>query len=169
MVLTPQGVRFRGRVFPCSIGRGGVTNNKREGDGATPAGVHRIVGAKYRADRMCHPFHGRRGQFAMHPISAQDIWSDDINDPQYNHGIVARNHPFRHERIMRADPLYDLVLLTDWNWPKATPGRGSAIFLHQWRRPHYPTEGCIAFSRADLLWITRNIAPATRIIVPLQP
>ena len=31
--------------------------------------------------------------------------------------------------------MYDLILLTDWNWPHADPGRGSAIFIHQWRRP----------------------------------
>ena len=30
-----------------------------------------------------------------------------------------------HERLKRADPLYDLILLTDWNWPQATPGHGS--------------------------------------------
>ena len=41
LVLTPQGVRFRGRLFPCSIGKRGVTADKREGDKATPAGVMR--------------------------------------------------------------------------------------------------------------------------------
>ena len=39
-----------------------------------------------------------------------------------------------NERLRRADPLYDLVILTDWNWPSAERGRGSAIFMHRWRR-----------------------------------
>jgi hypothetical protein len=38
MVLTPMGLRFAGRTFPCSIGRGGIHSDKREGDGATPRG-----------------------------------------------------------------------------------------------------------------------------------
>lgn len=42
---------------------------------------------------------------------------------------------------------------------------GSAIFLHSWRRPGYPTAGCIAFARADLLWIATRVQPGARIIV----
>lgn len=58
------------------------------------------------------------------------------------------------------------MLLTDWNWPRAQPGLGSAIFLHQWRRPRHPTAGCIAFSRADLLWLAARAVPGTRLLVP---
>jgi L,D-peptidoglycan transpeptidase YkuD (ErfK/YbiS/YcfS/YnhG family) len=63
-------------------------------------------------------------------------------------------------------PLYDLViLLTDWNWPSAERGRGSAIFLHRWRGPRHPTDGCIALSRADLRWIAAKIRYRSRLIV----
>ncbi|HBK15781.1 MAG TPA: hypothetical protein DDZ54_09220, partial [Erythrobacter sp.] len=48
LVLTPTGLRFGGRRYPCTIGRGGISGAKREGDGATPAGIHRIVGMLYR-------------------------------------------------------------------------------------------------------------------------
>ncbi len=71
--------------------------------------------------------------------------------------------------MRRADPLYDIVLITDWNWPVARPGRGSAIFLHQWRKPHHPTEGCIAFRRDHQRWIAARAAPGTRLVVPDQP
>ena len=71
-----------------------------------------------------------------------------------------------HERLRRADPLYDLVILTDWNWPYAVRGRGSAIFIHQQRRPGYPTEGCIALSRSNLHKIARKIRYRSRLIVP---
>jgi hypothetical protein len=70
------------------------------------------------------------------------------------------------ERLRRADPLYDLILPLDWNWPDAVPGKGSAIFIHQWRRPGYPTAGCLAFSRRDLVFIARHAAPGTRVVVP---
>ena len=61
-----------------------------------------------------------------------------------------------------------LILPLDWNWPDAVPGRGSAIFIHQWRRPGYPTAGCLAFARRDLIFIARHAAPGTEVIVP-QP
>lgn len=158
LVLTPGGVRFRGRVFPCSIGRGGVTAHKREGDGATPAGVMCVTGLWYRADRLAPPAPWAR------PIGPGDLWCDAPDHPAYNRHVRAPLSA-SHERLRRADPLYDLILTTDWNWPKAVPGRGSAIFLHQRRRPGYATEGCIAFARADLLWIAKRAVPGTRLIV----
>lgn len=159
LVLTPNGVRFLGRTFPCSIGKGGLSNTKHEGDGATPTGCHRIVGMLYRPDRLVAP------NFWAIPIGPRDLWSDDVEDSRYNH-MVPSPYAFSHEKLRRADPLYDLVLLTDWNWPNAVPGRGSAIFLHQWRRPGYPTEGCIAFRRDHLHWIAGRISPGTRLIIP---
>ncbi|SMX46337.1 L,D-transpeptidase family protein [Actibacterium lipolyticum] len=158
LVLTPYGVRFCGRVIPCSIGRGGLSHNKREGDGATPIGTHQIVGLLYRPDRITPP-----SDWAT-PIGPGDLWSDDVNDPDYNH-MVRAPHPFGHEKLRRADPLYDLIILTDWNWPVSEKGRGSAIFLHQWRKPHHPTEGCIAFRRDHLRWIAARISDQTKLIV----
>ena len=155
--MTPTGLRFRGRRVPCSIGKSGVSGDKREGDGATPRGILRITGALYRADRLAKP-----APWAI-PIGNEDLWSDAAEDAAYNTQVRAP-YPHSHERLRRADPLYDVILLTDWNWPVAVSGKGSAIFLHQWRRPHYPTEGCIAFARADLLWITRHAVPGTRLI-----
>ncbi|RJL05270.1 hypothetical protein D3P06_07520 [Paracoccus aestuarii] len=161
MVLTPMGLRFSGRVIPCAIGKTGVTATKREGDGATPAGVMRITGLWYRPDRLARPAPWARA------IGPGDLWCDDPGHPAYNRHARA---PLTasHERMRRADPLYDLVMTTDWNWPRAVPGRGSAIFLHQWRRPGFGTEGCIAFARADLIRLARQAPPGTRIIVP-QP
>ncbi len=158
LVVTPMGVRFRGRRFPCTVGRGGIRADKREGDGATPAGVHRIVGMLYRPDRIARP-----ASWAL-PIRPGDLWCDDPRHEDYNLMVRA---PFAAsaERLARADPLYDLVILTGWNWPYAERGRGSAIFLHRWRRPGYPTEGCVAFDPAHLRWIAARIGFGTRLIV----
>lgn len=157
LILTPRGLLAFGRTFPCTIGRGGRTGDKREGDGATPRGAHRIDGMLYRADRMARP-----APWAE-PIGPRDLWSDDPADPHYNAPVRAP-HDRSHERLRRADPLYDLVLVTDWNRP-AVPGRGSAIFLHRWRRPGAPTEGCIAMAPGDLAWLARRIRPGHRLIV----
>jgi len=161
IVITPMGARFRGRHFPCSLGKGGITSDKREGDGATPAGIHGLVGCLYRPDRLAKPC-----DWAV-PIGPSDLWSDDPRHEDYNL-MVRAPYPHSHERLSRADPLYDIVLLTDWNWPRAEHGRGSAIFLHRWRRPGYPTEGCVAFAPEDLRWIVARIRFGTRLIVSPQ-
>ncbi len=161
IVVTPQGARFMGCFFPCAIGRGGIARTKHEGDGATPAGVHGFIGLLYRPDRV--PARTLPG-WAL-PIRLDDGWSDDPADPDYNL-MIRRPHAYSHERLWRADPLYDVILLTDWNWPRALRGAGSAIFLHTWRAPGYPTAGCVAFARGDLLWIARRLAYRSRLVVP---
>ncbi len=158
LVLTPTGLRFQGRRYPCSIGRGGIRADKSEGDGATPRGVHHIVGMLYRPDRMARP-----AAWAT-PIRPGDLWSDDPGHRDYNL-MVRIPYSHSHEVLRRADPLYDLILITDWNWPDAKAGRGSCIFLHQWRRPGYATEGCIAFRRDHLHRIARALKPESRLIV----
>lgn len=158
LVLTKRGLRFMGRHFPCTIGRTGLTSDKTEGDGATPRGTHSLVGCLYRPDRLAKPC-----DWAV-PIRPADLWSDDPRDEDYNL-MVRAPYPHRHERLSRADPMYDIVLITNWNWPYAERGRGSAIFLHQWRRPHAPTAGCVAFARRDLIWIAGKITHQTRLII----
>jgi L,D-peptidoglycan transpeptidase YkuD (ErfK/YbiS/YcfS/YnhG family) len=98
------------------------------------------------------------------PIGPGDLWSDDPACPDYNLQVRAP-HCGSHERLSRADRLYDLILLTDWNWPVAKPGRGSAIFLHRWRKPGHPTEGCVAMAPGHLLWLTRKLTQGSRLIV----
>lgn len=163
LVLTPAGLRFRGRVWPARIGRGGIRADKREGDGATPAGIHRIVGMLYRPDRIAA---AALPPWAR-PIRPGELWCDDPAHPAYNHLVRA---PFAAsaEALRRADPLYDLVIVTGWNWPVAEPGRGSAIFIHARRGPGHPTAGCVALRRDHLLAIARVLSPRARLIVP-QP
>lgn len=158
LVLTPRGMRFRGRYVPCTVGRGGSIGAKAEGDGGTPAGVMRIVEMLYRADRMARPASWARA------IGPRDLWSDDPADPEYNCQILAP-HGYSHERLRRSDRLYDLVLVTDWNLGGARRGGGSAIFLHRWRRPGVPTEGCIAMAPGHLRWVAERIAPGNCVLV----
>ncbi len=156
LVVTRWQARFGGRTFPVSVGRGGIGEKAREGDGVTPLGAHRIEAVLSRADRP-----GRvRGQ----PIGPRDGWSDDPEDPAYN-GPVRRPHGCSHEAMRRADRQYDLVAVTDWNRAPVVAGRGSAIFLHVWRRPRHPTAGCIAFRAGDLAWILARWTRRSRVIV----
>ncbi len=147
---------FRGRCVPHALGRGGVSDHKVEGDGATPASTLTITGALYRADRMARPVPWARS------IGPRDLWCDDPAHPLYN--LMARAPiAARYEALRRGDRLYDLILTTDWNWPEPVRGQGSAIFIHSWRAPRHPTAGCVAYCWSDLLQIAGTLEPGTEI------
>ena len=158
IVFASGRLHYLGRAMPATCGRGGVCDDKREGDGATPRGVLRIAAVMYRPDRVTSP-----GPWAV-PIYPGDVWCDDPAHASYNH-LCRTPLPASHEQMRRADPQYDILMITDWNWPKARPGAGSAIFLHQWRRPGAPTAGCVAVARPDMHWLAARAAPGTRLVV----
>ncbi|UWQ09605.1 L,D-transpeptidase family protein [Aliiroseovarius crassostreae] len=161
MLVTRWGARFMGRSIPCSIGRGGMTDDKREGDGATPRGIWELAAGLYRADRRARP----TCPLPLRPIGPWDLWSDDPDDPNYNHPVRALRYSHSHEQLRMAAPLYDVCLISDQNWPDAVPGKGSALFVHNWRRPRFPTAGCIAFAANDLNWILARWQADSRILV----
>ncbi len=158
LVVMPTHVRFAGRRFARTVGRGGVTDHKVEGDMATPRGTHRIAGMLYRPDRMAKPVPWAE------PIGPRDLWSDDVRDPEYNQWVRSP-HRFSHEALRRADPMYDLLLITDWNWPDAVAGQGSAIFIHAWRGKGRPTAGCVAFRPDHLAWIAARVHIGSRVVI----
>jgi L,D-peptidoglycan transpeptidase YkuD (ErfK/YbiS/YcfS/YnhG family) len=139
----------------CAIGRGGIGVKIGEGDGITPAGEYRLTQIWNRHDRI-----GVNG--AM--IGLFDHWCDDTTSALYNRPFRALWPAVSAERMHRSDPLYDLVGVLDFNID-AVPGAGSAIFLHVWRKPRHPTEGCIAFDRRDLVWILERWSPRSRVII----
>lgn len=162
LVVGPWGARFRGRRLPCSVGRGGIrpAADKREGDGATPAGVWRLTGLYWRPDRARRP----ATLLAARPLGPRQGWAEDPSDPAYNRPI-RHPHPFPADRMARGDGLYDLCATTDHNSAPVVPGAGSAIFVHLWRKPRHPTAGCVAFRRADLAWILRGWGPRARLVI----
>lgn len=161
LVITRWGARFQGRVMPCAIGRGGIGVKGGEGDGITPRGTFQIMGCGYRSDRIGFDAPNVHCQ----PIAISDVWSDDPADPAYNHSADLWTHRFSHERLRRADPLYDIFVILDYNFPDAVAGKGSAIFLHKWRKPRHPTEGCVAFREDDLLRILAGWTPKSRVVI----
>ena len=156
LIITKWGAYMKGYNFPCSIGRGGIGIKNHEGDGITPSGIWEIDFVMIRPDRI---------KFSTdYQIKIRDGWSDDPKDPSYNK-LRKTNTLYSFENLWRADSVYDLVAVTNFNRKTIRPGLGSAIFLHAWRQPRYPTEGCIAFSRQNLIWILKNWGKKSKIIV----
>ncbi len=138
-------LQFGGRSFACALGRSGITSQKREGDGASPAGAYRLLGGFYRADRIAKPV----TQLPMRPMLERDGWCDDPRDARYNQ-LVTLPFATSHETLWRADQLYDVVVVLDQNIYPRIPGGGSAIFFHIAAPGFTPTEGCIAVSHATM-------------------
>jgi L,D-peptidoglycan transpeptidase YkuD (ErfK/YbiS/YcfS/YnhG family) len=79
--------------------------------------------------------------------------------------MVSFSDKYSRKKLRIPTPSYDLILLTDWNWPDALRGRGSAFFIHQWIYDKAPTNGSIAMSRTALNWFAAKVSYGTKIIV----
>lgn len=153
-------LRLGGQRWRCAVGKGGIRQDKREGDGATPVGLWPLRELFYRADRVAEPTCG----FQARPLKADDGWCDDPADPAYNRRV---NLPIAagHEALWREDSLYDVIIPMGFNDAPPVPGKGSAIFFHVAREDYAPTEGCVALRKADLLALLPLIGPGDAIEV----
>ena len=162
LVLQPPGIlRWQGRRFACAVGAGGVRTDKREGDGATPAGRFPLRRVLYRPDRLAPP----RTVLPVAAIGPQDGWCDDPGHPLYNRPLRLP-HEARHEALWRADHVYDLIVVLGHNDAPVVPGAGSAVFLHVARPDYAPTAGCVAVALGDLLTILAAVGRRAWLRVP---
>jgi L,D-peptidoglycan transpeptidase YkuD (ErfK/YbiS/YcfS/YnhG family) len=162
LVLVAGGTAWWGaRPMRCALGRAGIVDEKREGDGGSPAGLWPMREVLFRGDRLGTV----TTALPARPIEPEDGWCDDPADPCYNRK-VRLPYPGRCERLWRADRLYDIVVPLGYNDDPVVPGAGSAIFLHVARRHFPPTEGCVALALGDLLAVLAAAQPgaAVRII-----
>jgi L,D-peptidoglycan transpeptidase YkuD (ErfK/YbiS/YcfS/YnhG family) len=151
---------FGARVWPCAIGAGGVTGDKREGDGATPLGCFVLRRVLYRPDRLARP----ETALPVAPLAPEDGWCDDPEDPAYN-TPVRLPYGASHERLWREDGIYDLIVVLGHNDAPPVAGKGSAIFLHVAKPDYAPTSGCVALALTDLLSVLAEAGPETRVCV----
>lgn len=145
---------------PCALGRSGRVARKREGDGGTPSGRFRLLQVRYRADQVRRP----RCGIGIGRIRHDDGWCDATSDRNYNRS-VKWPYPASCEEMWRADGLYDLVIVIDYNIRPRRRGAGSAIFMHVARPGWRPTEGCVALERRHLERLMPLIGPQTRLII----
>ena len=100
----------------------------------------------YRRDRIPPP----KTSLPLFPIQTNWGWSDDPKDIFYNQ-LIRKPYNAHHEDLWRKDSLYDLVIVTNYNWPLAVAGKGSAIFIHliDEKTSQY-TQGCLALHKKHM-------------------
>jgi L,D-peptidoglycan transpeptidase YkuD (ErfK/YbiS/YcfS/YnhG family) len=155
-VLPRAGDRARGWLvagplrIACALGPAGIVRDKREGDGATPAGRFRLLWGYYRLDRR----RPAAGGAPLRALRRDQGWCEDPASSNYNRPVRLPALDCT-DRMRRDDALYDLVFVLDYNFTRRRKGRGSAIFFHLARAGLTPTAGCVAISAADM----RKLAP----------
>ncbi len=147
-----------GTMVRCALGRGGIRQRKREGDGVTPAGRFGLVAAFYRPDRVRRP----QTALPLAPLRPDSGWCDDPADRRYNRP-VRLPYPASHEHLWRDDHLYDLLVVVDYNLVRPQRGVGSAIFLHLAAPGFAPTAGCVAVTGDAMRRLLSRAGPGTEI------
>ena len=144
----------------CSIGKEGITRNKKEGDLKTPKGKFKLKLIFYRKDKI------KILKTSLKKIAIQKNmgWCDDIKSKKYNKLI---SFPFKYsaEKLWRKDNIYDVAIVLNYNLNPVKKNKGSAIFLHIAKKNYSPTRGCIAINEKDMLNLTTNLKKNSAIII----
>ena len=140
--------------MPGRIGYNGVSANRHEGDGTTPAGIFGFVyGFGSQPDPGMRGFSYRR----LHPNSC---WSGSRAD--YNRWVTrpctCGESLWKNRRVA-----YRYAAVIDFNYRRPVYKKGSGIFLHQ--QTGGPTAGCVSLRPKDLVAVLRWIRPGTRIAI----
>ena len=144
--------------FKCSIGKGGLSQNKIEGDKKTPVGQFKLEHLYYRKDRITKP----KTSLKCIEIKKNMGWCDDVNHPKKYNKLIKIEKKIKHEKLNRRDHKYDLLIPIKYNFKKPKVGLGSCIFLHLTKK-YEPTKGCISLNKKDFLIMLKLINKNTQI------
>ena len=149
---------FQKYKLRCSIGKRGISINKKEGDKKTPKGKFKLKYILYRKDRMPN----LKTKLKKIEIKKNMGWCDDPGSKHYNKII---NYPFKYsaEKLWRKDNIYDVIIIIDYNLNPIIKNKGSAIFLHIAKQRYKPTNGCIAVSKKNIKLISLEINKKTKL------
>ena len=151
-------LKYKNYKFRCAIGKAGVGKKKFEGDGVTPKGTYKIIQIYYRKDRIKKT----KSKMKIVEINKNMGWCDDSKSKKYNQ-LIKLPSKYGYEKFYRADNLYDLILVLNYNIKPIIKNKGSAIFIHLAKRNYSATKGCIGLSKRNLLKILSIINKNTKI------
>ena len=144
--------------FKCCIGKNGLSKRKIEGDYKTPIGTFKIQELYFRKDRIKKP----KTYLNCIEINQSMGWCDDIKHPNKYNRQIKINDKIKHEKLLRRDKKYDLLIPISYNRKDPKVGLGSCIFMHLTKN-YKPTAGCIALKKKDFLIMLKLIKKNTKI------
>jgi L,D-peptidoglycan transpeptidase YkuD (ErfK/YbiS/YcfS/YnhG family) len=130
---------------------------KREGDGATPAGVF-PVGAPFGFDAAALP-----GYVRLRP--GKQFCVNEPEAPSYNTIVSHRPAGVSGEDMGRVH-LYRRGFFVEYPTNRRTRG-GSCTFIHVWHRPDAATAGCVALSEENVTALHYWVRPKEALIAIL--
>ena len=143
------------------VGRNGITWEKAEGDGKTPAGTYRFT----------LPFGLKEDPGSIlpyHRIEQGDFWVDDPASVHYNKLVNTKDTTKdwkSAENLPASYPVYNYALALSYN-EECVPGKGSAIFLHCFTaNPDSGSAGCIRLPEERAMELVRSVTDQTRIVI----
>lgn len=146
------------------LGAGGLSANRREGDGTTPIGVYGVGDVMYGI--AANP--GVR--YPYHRLVCGDWWDEDPASATYNtfqHVRCGVRPPFggKSEALWQSTRAYRHLVVVEFNTGPTVPGRGSGIFIHA--DLGHSTIGCISLPVTRLLMLVRWLDPAAQPVVSI--
>ena len=140
-------------------GRSGISSDKREGDGATPAGLYSLRRAFGTAEDPGSLLPYRQ-------LEPDDFWVDDPASRYYNN-MVKGDVPGRDwssaEELAKETIAYKYAVVIEYNTGPVAKGAGSAIFLHCAQGK--ATTGCVSVPEETMIRLLRFIRPGDGIII----
>ena len=145
--------------YRCAIGKNGIKRSKKEGDFCTPTGQFNLGPIYYRKDRI----NKLNTKLNIFPITKNMIWEDNPNNKNYNK--LTFNNKKSTEKLFRKDNIYDIIVVVNYNNNPIVPGKGSAIFMHVAKNNYFPTRGCIALQKKDLIFMLSKLSVNEQILI----
>ncbi len=149
--------------WPARLGYGGLSADKHEGDGTTPAGIFGFQPTMYgnAPDPGVH--------YAYRQLVCGDWWDEDSSSPSYNTfqevPCAETDPPFADgssEALSTETEAYPSFAVINYN-PARVPGLGSAIFLHA--DVGGPTSGCVSLALGQLDQVLDWLQPAQNPVI----
>lgn len=141
------------------IGKNGITDNKKEGDGKTPIGKYNLGVAFGTHDEVKFDNYIK--------INENLYWVDDVSSKFYNQLVditKVKKDWNSSEHLIQYQKQYEYAIEIKTN-PQNFPGKGSAIFLHCSAGKH--TAGCIAIDAKYMKFLLDIIENNTIICIEI--
>ncbi|MAJ24393.1 MAG: transpeptidase [Rickettsiales bacterium] len=142
---------YKNQIYKCALGKNGISENKKEGDGCTPAGTFSLGSLYFRRDRI----NNIDSNFKAIPIKSNMFWSDHSPSKYYNQLINFRD--ISCEQLFKENNTYDIFLVINYNYNPILKGKGSAIFMHIAKENLTPTAGCVALKKNCLINLLKQL------------